>query len=290
MLFYLFIYFWKKVNKGPTYDVLLIAQMEALLSSAFELLSSYDPLDIRKGLRQLDSLFAHLCLHDRSAFDKKDNGRNKKPEPDEAMVEFIKLQNGFEFNVCSELIHSLERLLGKPYNELIQGLMATNLMLLQGIVLIHPSSKRLFSKTVNMTVLLDMLESQYSALHVALCRTLVCCMIDEWRNVRVFEELEGLEAIAILFRDGNTSQEVKVKLLEFLYFYLIPETTTSNSVAGTHVKKDVKNEEIRDRGRLAPMTRCVSEKENMLAQCFGRGIRDQVTKDIKHLKPFGGLV
>lgn len=61
--------------------------MEHLLSTSFDLLSSYDPVHIRKGLRCLEGFLAKMCL---SA---------PPPRPkDAAFKEFMRLQSGFEYN------------------------------------------------------------------------------------------------------------------------------------------------------------------------------------------------
>lgn len=49
-------------------------------------------------------------------------------------------------------------------------------------------------------------------------------LIDAPRNTRTFESLDGLLAVTSLFRARSTSRDVKLKLIEFLYFYLMPET------------------------------------------------------------------
>lgn len=70
--------------------------METLLSSAFDLLSSYDPIHIRKGIRHLEGLLAKMCLAP-SVTKEGEAGPPRKPE-DPVFREFIKLQNGFEWN------------------------------------------------------------------------------------------------------------------------------------------------------------------------------------------------
>ena len=73
--------------------------METLLSSAFDLLSSYDPVLIRKGLRHLEGLLAKLCLAPSSVVEKASDPSVPVKKPDDpAFREFIKLQNGFEWN------------------------------------------------------------------------------------------------------------------------------------------------------------------------------------------------
>jgi large subunit ribosomal protein L3e len=81
--------------------------MEDLLSTSFDLLSSYDPLHIRKGLRCLEGFLAKMCLQAPSTPSKSGNNKNTKNTPsvavasrpkDAAFQEFLRLQNGFEWN------------------------------------------------------------------------------------------------------------------------------------------------------------------------------------------------
>lgn len=58
------------------------------------------------------------------------------------------------------------------------------------------------------------------------CKTLlllVVALVDCPRNTRTFEKLDGLLTVTTLFRSGDTSRAVKLKLVEFVYFYLMPE-------------------------------------------------------------------
>lgn len=53
---------------------------------------------------------------------------------------------------------------------------------------------------------------------------LVVALVDCPRNTRTFEKLDGLLTVTTLFRNPDTSRDVKLKLVEFVYFYLMPET------------------------------------------------------------------
>ena len=53
---------------------------------------------------------------------------------------------------------------------------------------------------------------------------LVTTLLDHPQNTRTFESIDGLLVITSLFKSRSTSREVKMKLVEFLYFYLMPET------------------------------------------------------------------
>lgn len=149
--------------------------MENLLSLAFDNLSSYDGPKVRKGLRQVEGLLAQICLSEptsntssptkssttSSTIKVDDQGGTEGAPPkkdlaqlslDPAFREFFKLQEGFEWNVAARLIQTLDRLLasgGDGQNDL---LILSALDLIQGVLLLHPPSKTLFSREQNMNV------------------------------------------------------------------------------------------------------------------------------------------
>jgi hypothetical protein len=142
--------------------------MEALLSLAFDNLSSYDGPKVRKGLRQVEGLLAQICLSSPSRSDKTqkskaiDSSREESPTPprkslgelseDPAFREFFKLQEGFEWNVALRLINTLDRLIAKGNDGQNDLLILSALDLIQGILLLHPPSKLLFSREQYMNV------------------------------------------------------------------------------------------------------------------------------------------
>jgi hypothetical protein len=140
--------------------------MEALLSLSFDNLSSYDQSKIRKGLRQVEGLLAQICLSSsspKSAAEKRrsviDPGKEPPPRKplhelvdDPAFREFFKLQEGFEWNVALRLVNCLDRLLGKTNDGQNDLLIIQTLDLIQGILLLHPPSRCLFSREVYMNV------------------------------------------------------------------------------------------------------------------------------------------
>lgn len=229
--------------------------IRSILSEAFDNLSSYDPMNMREGQRSIESLMAELCL-------------GGKP----GLEEFCELQDGFELNVATQLIACLERLLGKETNHPVSSNICHTLELLQGSLLLHPASRSLFSRHINMNILLDLLEPQSEPeVHIATLATLVAALVDRWDNVRVFESLDGLASVASLMKSKNSTQKVKLKVAEFLYFYLIPEPVFSGPI--TNKKLDIR--------------RSTEEKELMLAK-YLHNVRSLV-KDLQELTPFGEL-
>ena len=55
--------------------------------------------------------------------------------------------------------------------------------------------------------------------------------LDYPSNVRTFEACDGLLVITSLFKTRATSKEVKMRLVEVLYFYLMPEVQPSRTSA-----------------------------------------------------------
>ncbi|KAL7959864.1 cell division protein Cdc14 [Trichoderma compactum] len=294
--------------------------MEALLSLAFDNLSSYDGPKIRKGLRQVEGLLAQICLSNASSGrgrssslsstvpDDDDDASAVAPRKDLAQLtqdpafrEFFKLQEGFEWNVAMRLISTLDRLMAKGSDGQNDLLILSALDLIQGVTLLHPPSKSLFAREQNMNLLLDLLEPyNCPAIQSATLLTLVVALIDTPNNTRTFEGLDGLMTVTSLFKSRSTSREVKLKLVEFLYFYLMPETPSPpradqrESVFQRSPSKLVGAYGVDGRnGRKRAnsngvMTLTTAEKQQLLSRHLS-SVEDLV-KDLRNCAPFGGIV
>lgn len=144
--------------------------MEHLLSVAFDNLASFDGPKIKKGLRQIEGLLAQVCLsahHDAAnrknkglgIRDDNNNYNRRKPNfslsdlsDDAAFREFFKLQDGFQWNIATRLIQTLDKLYAKSDDGSLDLLMLSALDSLQGVLLLHPSSRNLFSRVQSMNV------------------------------------------------------------------------------------------------------------------------------------------
>jgi hypothetical protein len=140
--------------------------METLLSHSFDYLTSSSPQKIRKGLRQVEGLLAQLCLSKTTSLaDKRRSmlqlgtsssstqSKNLSDLPsDPAFREFFKLQQSFQWNIAMRLVACLERLLGKESNGTNDLLVIQTLDLIQGVLLLHPPSRGLFSQEIYMNV------------------------------------------------------------------------------------------------------------------------------------------
>ncbi|KAI1764138.1 cell division control 14, SIN component [Hypoxylon sp. FL1150] len=300
--------------------------MENLLSLAFDNLSSYDGPKIRKGLRQVEGLLANICLARPHSKDRrastmiKDPGLNMEEESppqvlpditdDPAFYEFFKLQEGFEWNVSMRLVSTLDRLVARGADGSNDLLILSALDLLQGLMLLHPPSKALFSREMYMNLLLDLLEPDFCpAIQSTTIVTLVTALIDTPRNTRTFENLDGLLTVTSLFRSRGTSRDVKLKLVEFLYFYLMPETP---SIPSAQARPDVPGLLQRSPSKLAKAfafgggannkggegarprsagdgeTRTQEDKQALLGRHLNNV--DELVEDLRQNTPFGGAV
>ncbi|OHW94861.1 cell division control protein 14 [Colletotrichum incanum] len=317
--------------------------MENLLSLAFDGLSSYDGPKIRKGLRQVEGLLAQICLSS-PAKAKSPTAGDESPRAsggksladlsdDPAFREFFKLQEGFEWNVALRLINTLDRLMGKGTDGQNDLLILSSLDLIQGVLLLHPPSKALFSREQNMNVrsrftsnsplrlsqiltstiqlLLDLLEPvNCPAIQSATLLTLVTALIDTPTNTRTFEALDGLLTVTSLFKSRSTAREVKLKLVEFLYFYLMPELP---SLPHADVRASVPAIHQRSPSKLAgaigsaastpaadashARSRAGSESADTLTteekqELLGRHLSnvEDLVRDLRTCTPFGGVV
>ena len=75
-----------------------------------------------------------------------------------------------------------------------------------------------------MNILLDLFDDDIApSVQSAALLVLVCAMLDQPRNIRTFENLDGVWQVTHLFKVRSTTREVKRGVIEFLYFYLMPE-------------------------------------------------------------------
>lgn len=158
--------------------------MEHLLSVSFDHLASFDGQKIKKGLRQIDGLLAQVCLsaHESAAARNNSKQHNARLSPtsatpakksryslsdlggDAAFREFFKLQDGFEWNIATRLVQTLDKLYAKSDDGSLDLLIVSALDSLQGVLLLHPPSRVLFSRVQNMNVRFALF-----------CSALLCC-------------------------------------------------------------------------------------------------------------------
>lgn len=295
--------------------------MESLLSLAFDNLSSYDGAKIRKGLKQVEGLLAQICLSPPSPRKASiaDPTRDSDSPPrkgladlggDPAFREFFKLQEGFEWNIAQRLLATLDWLVARGGDGQYDLLIVNALDLIQGVLLLHPPSKVLFSRSMHMNLLLDLVEPvNCPAIQCATIITLVVALLDAPQNMRAFEQLDGLLTVTSLFKNDETTREVKFRLTEFLYFYLTPETPSipkaaartdgvtpalldrsPSKLAKVFGGRPSSSSSKRDRADSEGACTLSVETKTRYVDRYLPGVVDELLKDLDTYKPFGGIL
>lgn len=192
------------------------------------------------------------------------------------------------------LIACLEHLLAHGADGTNDLLLLATLDLLQGVLLLHPPSRALFARESHMNLLLDLLEpANCPAVQSATLLALVAALLDHPNNTRAFEDLDGLLTVSSLFKLRATSKEVKMKLVEFLYFYLMAETPApgyaqENVAGGAAVVGGVAGRRGSAMVGGGPETRTMEDKQELLGRYLSNV--DDLVEDLRETAPFGGSV
>jgi hypothetical protein len=164
-------------------------------------------------------------------------------------------------------------------------LILSSLSNLQGLLLLHPPSRTIFGREVYMNLLLDLLDPyNCPAIQSAALLVLVTALLATPQNTRTFEHMDGLLTVTSLFKDEETTQNVKLKVLEFLYFYLMPEAPVSSKLVGAFDKRsNTVNEDEAPKKNI----RSQEEKQHMLARYLNNV--DALVQDLQESAPFASV-
>ncbi|KIM74986.1 hypothetical protein PILCRDRAFT_13927 [Piloderma croceum F 1598] len=138
--------------------------------------------------------------------------------------------------------------------------LSQSLSIIQGVALNHDPSKHFLGRKYSLEVLLDLLltcrhlsspmplttttintpsstrsntptDATLIPLSSTVLDTLLCILVDSSSALRVFEECNGVQAVVKLLKTAGAPREVRMKCLEFLYFYLMDESPSTSSNA-----------------------------------------------------------
>ncbi|KAG6854468.1 hypothetical protein C0991_006547 [Blastosporella zonata] len=125
--------------------------------------------------------------------------------------------------------------------------LALSLSLIQGVSLNHTASKSYLGRKYPLEVLIDLLlasrhlsatpsssgdtpsSPQTPPLSSVILDTLLCVLVDAPAALRAFEDVNGTQAIVKILKRAGTPREVRMKCLEFLYFYLLDENPEADT-------------------------------------------------------------
>jgi hypothetical protein len=156
-----------------------------------------------------------------------------------------------------------------------------------------------------MNLLLDLLDPfNCPAIQSSTLLVLVTALLSTPRNTRTFEAIDGLLTITSLFKSRSTAQQVKLKLLEFLYFYLMPETPTIGAASAPNTAMGLQRSPSKLLGAFERRnstvsgseggdenkngTRSTEEKQRMLGRYLSN-VEDLV-QDLRENAPFAEMI
>lgn len=111
--------------------------------------------------------------------------------------------------------------------------------------------------------------------------------------------MDGLFTITSLFKSRETSSKARTKALEFIYFYLMPETPSLPSISAANMLQRSPSKLAGAFGRPSSngrkradseseMTRTTGQKEQLLGR-FLSNVQDLV-EDLRESTPFGRVL
>ncbi|OCF34399.1 hypothetical protein I316_03913 [Kwoniella heveanensis BCC8398] len=104
--------------------------------------------------------------------------------------------------------------------------------MVQGLCLLSKGCKDVVGESWVMEMFIDLLlllraqpalGEEQKPIAYTIMELFFCILVDSPRNARTFEKLSGLEAVVRVLKGTGVTKEVRMKCIEFLYFYLLPE-------------------------------------------------------------------
>lgn len=144
-----------------------------------------------------------------------------------------------------------------------------------------------------MNLLLDLLDpTSCPAIQSSTLLALVTALLSTPANTRTFESLDGLLTVTSLFKSRGTGREVKMKVVEFFYFYLMPEIPISKEFVGSGgIGGGLQRSPSKRLGSGAggeAGTKTTEEKQALLGR-YLNNVEDLV-EDLRESAPFGASV
>lgn len=140
--------------------------------------------------------------------------------------EFALKQDSFALNVAGRLALQVEDIFKADFPA---NLCTAMLRLLRGVCLLHRPSREVFNNDKHLGLFLLGIKHKNPVVQVASIETLVAVLVRQVEAIRRFERLKGLKIVSDVFKQSRTATPVKLAILQFLFFYLIPETKFPDS-------------------------------------------------------------
>lgn len=178
----------------------------------------------------------------------------------------LQSQMQFTMNIASRIASHFQFFVTASASSDEVALALRVLRLLRGFCLVHRPSRLVFDNDINLRSLLTGIGHKSPDIQSACVHTLLAVMVRQVEVIRRFEKLNGLKIVCDSFKKSSTSKNVKMAILQFLFFYLVPETR--NPSAQHLVQR-----------------RTTRDKQLLLSKYLSNV--DGLVRELDSLKPFG---
>lgn len=176
-------------------------------------LGSSQMQELREACTEINSLIVSISNNSAATLAR----RKRRPAK---LDEFLVTQDSFAFNLAGRIALRLDWVLKCEEADVAVALMQC----LRGLCLVHRQSRLVFDNDHLMKLLIDGIESKDPQLQQAFINATMAILVHQVANIRRFEALDGLRVVCNTFKRSYTPKQSKLTLLQFLFFYLIPET------------------------------------------------------------------
>lgn len=236
--------------------------MQSEISGFIERIEKRNIEDLQSVISDIEAKILKICEYGTMTLRQSQHTRD--------MDQFLALQDSFAYNLAGRLALQLDWAVcsADHTDEAAVSAAAAMLRLIQGLCLIHRPSRLVFNNEDLMGKLIECTKHASPLIQTTSINALVGIMVRQVENIRQFESLKGLKAVCDTFKHRHTTKEVKLSILEFLFFYLIPET------------------HIVDKDRTVPR-KTTAQKQLMLGKYLSNV--DGLVRELETSKPFGSL-
>ncbi|CUM55310.1 uncharacterized protein AC631_02109 [Debaryomyces fabryi] len=215
--------------------------MEDIILDIIDHLDSRHIDDLIQGIENLDKVLSLLLPYITSSRKNPQAPRNDK------LVSFVNLQDNFQYNITSHLIQ-FYKVVWEDIAGVDMDIILTCNRLLQGLLLLHPESRKIFNRLNNMKTMLNFVRITNGGdgerhipveVTISFISTLIHILLKDLTNFRVFEESDGCSVVIRKLQlssfpphkgsQPSKQQELNFKVIEFLIFYLIDENEIASS-------------------------------------------------------------
>jgi len=122
------------------------------------------------------------------------------------------------------------------------------LLIIQGVACFCPETTEYFLNIPNFKIIINLMTCNHSEIVKNTLETIQCILGTSPEHLRTFEQTGGVYDISNLAKRKDFSLEVRIKCVEFLWFYLLPEfDSTQTTLSISHEGNPIRIKSIQEK-------------------------------------------